>query len=69
MAPNYGGQQPFIPGQQMMPNLNQGIYVFIQTKLSSSENIRQYLVECVVLTDKAHGDKAQVVQHLDGVSV
>jgi len=25
MPPNYGGQQPFIPGQQPMPNLNQGI--------------------------------------------
>jgi len=25
MAPNYGGQQPFVAGQMPMPNLNQGI--------------------------------------------
>lgn len=26
--PNYGGQQPYVPGQQAMPNLNQGKFFF-----------------------------------------
>lgn len=47
---NYGGQQPLMPGQQPMPNLNQGnILLRLQTKLSSFVNTHQCLAVCVDL--------------------
>ncbi len=45
---NYGGQQPLMPGQQPMPNLNQGnLYSKFKTKLLSFVNIRPCLAVCV----------------------
>ncbi len=49
--PNYGGQQPMMPGQHPMPNMNQGKSLITQTKLLSFNSTHRCLVACVDLTE------------------
>jgi len=68
--PNYIGQQPMMPGQQPMPNLNQGkTFYYIKTKSSLFVNTHQCHAACVDMMEWAHGDKLQVVLPTHGAFV
>ena len=68
VQPNYG-QQPMMPGQQPMPNLQPGNKNIIQKKSLLSENTHLCLVVCADLTVWAHGGKVQAVPLTHGAFV